>query len=225
MFWQSKLSTLKRSPQPSTKQSLPHPNLSRKGGWMGKRTNQTTGRIHGGDVESLQRGDKAGTLTLGRKLEQEPSDLKSPRSSLKMWILDIYICILVQRRLDCYMGPMNSPTNLGLSGTAGDKHIITQSQQYSLRHWVSRPILLKEYASPSFFCRQTSNTIIYWEFIYCPISTLTFKYTLKFCVSIRRIKHNRRDEFHRYKRHSSLFAEEHFHISNVSVKRATLNCD
>ena len=177
---------------------------------MGKRTNQTTGRIHGGDVESLQRGDKAGTLTLGRKLEQEPSDLKSPKSSLKMWILDIYVCILVQRRLDCYMGPMNSPTNLGLSGTAGDKHIITQSQQYSLRHWVSRPILLKEYASAYF-------TIIYWEFICCPISTLRFKCTLKFCVSIRRIKHNRRDEFHKYKRRPSLFAEERFHISNFSV--------
>ena len=177
---------------------------------MGKRTNQTTGRIHGGDVESLQRGDKAGTLTLGRKLEQEPSDLKSPKSSLKIWILDIYVCILVQRRLDCYMGPMNSPTNLGLSGTAGDKHIITQSQQYSLRHWVSRPILLKEYASPFLSANLEYSNIIYWEFIYCPISTLTFKYTLKFCVSIR---------------HSSLFAEEHFHISNVSVKRATLNCD
>ena len=192
---------------------------------MGKRTNQTTGRIHGGDVESLQRGDKAGTLTLGRKLEQEPSDLKCPKTSLKIWILDIYVCILVQRRLDCYMGPMNSPTNLGLSGTAGDKHIITQSQQYSLRHWVSRPTLLKEYASPFLSANLEYSTIIYWEFIYCPISTLTFKYTLKFCVSIRRIKHNRRDEFHRYKRHSSLFAEEHFHISNVSVKRATLNCD
>ena len=51
---------------------------------MGKRTNQTTGRIHGGDVESLQRGDKAATLTLGRKLEQEPSDLKSPKTSLKI---------------------------------------------------------------------------------------------------------------------------------------------
>ena len=51
---------------------------------MGKRTNQTTGRIHGGDVESLQQGDKAATLTLGRKLEQEPSDLKSPKSRLKM---------------------------------------------------------------------------------------------------------------------------------------------
>ena len=54
---------------------------------MGKRTNQTTGRIHGGDVESLQRGDKAGTLTLGRKLEQEPSDFKSPKSGAmhKTW--------------------------------------------------------------------------------------------------------------------------------------------
>ena len=58
---------------------------------MGKRTNQTTGRIHGGDVESLQRGDKAGTLTLGRKLEQEPSDLKSPKSGLKMLILDMFV--------------------------------------------------------------------------------------------------------------------------------------
>ena len=116
------------------------------------------------------------------------------------------------------MGPMNSPTNLGLSGTAGDKHIITQSEQYSLRHWVSRPILLK---------RICVSLLYHYllEFICCPISTLTFKYTLKFCVSIRRIKHNRRDEFHRYKRHSSLFAEEHFHISNVSVKPATLNCD
>ena len=51
---------------------------------MRKRTNQTTGRIHGGDVESLQRGDKAGTLTLGRKLEQEPPDLKSQKTSLKI---------------------------------------------------------------------------------------------------------------------------------------------